>query len=93
MNCITCFAKGYSFPETHEIRRLLGVLSSITLKDEVQNFVKSRRGELILLENARTRGQYLSYGLSREDAEICLNTAREVIDLVRKVWGDEWCSG
>ena len=32
---------GYSFPETHEIRRLLGVLSSITLKDEVQNFVKS----------------------------------------------------
>jgi len=34
---------------------------------------------LILLEDARTRGQYLSYGLSREGAEICLNTAREVI--------------
>jgi HEPN domain-containing protein len=84
---------GYSFPETHEIRRLLGVLSSITLKDEVQNFVKSRRGELILLENARTRGQYLSYGLSREDAEICLNTAREIIDLVKKAWGNRWCSG
>lgn len=48
---------------------------------------------MILLEDARTRGQYLSYGLSRGGAEICLNTAREVIDLVRKVWGDEWCSG
>ncbi|MFP3280139.1 MAG: HEPN domain-containing protein [Vulcanisaeta sp.] len=38
---------GYSFPETHEIRRLLGVLSSITLKDEIQNFINAwfkRRG-------------------------------------------------
>jgi HEPN domain. len=50
-------------------------------------------GASFLLKDARTRGQYLSYGLSREGAEICLNTAREVIDLVRKVWGDEWCSG
>ena len=45
---------GYSFPETHEIRKLLSILSSLTLRDEIQNFVKSRRGELILLENART---------------------------------------
>ena len=39
---------------------------------------------MILLENARTRGQYLSYSLSRKDAEICLNTAREIIDLVKR---------
>ncbi|MEM1646487.1 MAG: HEPN domain-containing protein [Ignisphaera sp.] len=83
---------GYSFPETHEIRKLLSILSSLTLRDEIQNFVKSRRGE-ILLENARTRGQYLSYGLDREDAEVCLNIAKEIINLMKKIWGNKWCSG
>ena len=83
---------GYSFPETHEIRKLLSILSSLTLRDEIQNFVKSRRGELILLENARTRGQYLSYGLDREDAEVCLNIAKEIINLMKKIWGNKWCS-
>ncbi|WP_229572252.1 HEPN domain-containing protein [Saccharolobus caldissimus] len=63
-----------------------------TLRDEIQNFIKSRRGELILLENARTRGQYLSYGLDREDAEICLNIAKEIINLMKKIWGNKWCS-
>ena len=83
---------GYSFPETHEIRKLLSILSSLTLRDQIQNFVKSRRGELILLENARTRGQYLSYGLDREDAEVCLNIAKEIINLMKKIWGNKWCS-
>jgi len=83
---------GYSFPETHEIRKLLSVLSTLILKDEISEFIKAKRGELILLEDARQRGQYFSYGLGKDDAEICLNTAREVINLVRKVWGDKWCS-
>ncbi len=83
---------GYSFPETHEIRKLLSILSSLTLRDEIQNFVKSRRGELILLENARTRGQYLSYGLDGEDAEVCLKIAKEIINLMKKIWGNKWCS-
>ncbi len=83
---------GYSFPETHEIRRLLGFLSTIVMKEEIEEFVRQRRGELILLEDARVRGQYMSYDLTKEDAEICLNTAKEIINLIRKVWGDKWCS-
>jgi HEPN domain-containing protein len=83
---------GYSFPETHEIRRLLGFLSTIVMKEEIEEFVRQRRGELILLEDARVRGQYMSYDLTKEDAEICLNTAKEIIKLIRKVWGDKWCS-
>lgn len=83
---------GYSFPETHEIRRLLGFLSTIVTKEEIEEFVRQRRGELILLEDARVRGQYMSYDLTKEDAEICLNTAKEIINLIRKVWGDKWCS-
>jgi len=83
---------GYSFPETHEIRRLLGFLSTIVMKKEIEEFVRQRRGELILLEDARVRGQYMSYDLTKEDAEICLNTAKEIINLIRKVWGDKWCS-
>jgi HEPN domain-containing protein len=83
---------GYSFPETHEIRRLLGFLSTIVMKEEIEEFVRQRRGELILLEDARVRGQYISYDLTKEDAEICLNTAKEIINLIRKVWGDKWCS-
>jgi HEPN domain-containing protein len=83
---------GYSFPETHEIRRLLGFLSTIVMKEEIEEFVRQRRGELILLEDARVRGKYMSYDLTKEDAEICLNTAKEIINLIRKVWGDKWCS-
>ncbi|MFP3189533.1 MAG: HEPN domain-containing protein [Sulfolobaceae archaeon] len=84
---------GYSFPETHEIRKLLSTLSSLALKDKIATFVRQKRSELILLEDARQRGQYFSYGLEKEDAEICLNTAKEIIELVKEVWGDKWCSG
>ncbi|MFP3260580.1 MAG: HEPN domain-containing protein [Sulfolobus sp.] len=83
---------GYSFPETHEIRRLLGFLSTIVMKEEIEEFVRQRRGELLLLEDARVRGHYMSYDLTKEDAEICLNTAKEIVNLIRKVWGDKWCS-
>ncbi|WP_249041767.1 HEPN domain-containing protein [Acidianus ambivalens] len=44
------------------------------------------------MENARTRGQYLSVGLTKEDAEVCLNTAKEILELMRKIWGNKWCS-
>ncbi|WP_054846734.1 HEPN domain-containing protein [Sulfuracidifex tepidarius] len=83
---------GYSFPETHEIRKLLSVLSTLSMKDEISAFVKERRGELILLENARQRGQYFSYGLGKEDTEICLNVTKEIINLMKKIWGEKWCS-
>ncbi|BBG23175.1 HEPN domain-containing protein [Sulfuracidifex tepidarius] len=56
---------GYSFPETHEIRKLLSVLSTLSLKEEITNFAKEKRGELILLEDAWQRGQYFSYGLKK----------------------------
>jgi HEPN domain-containing protein len=46
---------GYSFPETHEIRRLLGVLSSITLKDEVQNFINAWFKRLGLMRRKREK--------------------------------------
>ncbi len=83
---------GFSFPETHEIRKLLSILSTMAMKEEIQVFSRTKRGELILLENARTRGQYLSLGLTKEDAEICLNITKEIINLIKKIWGDKWCS-
>jgi len=46
---------GYSFPETHEIRRLLGVLSSITLKDEIQNFINAWFKRLGLMRRKREK--------------------------------------
>ena len=67
-------------------------ISTIVMKEEIEEFVRQRRGELILLEDARVRGKYMSYDLTKEDAEICLNTAKEIINLIRKVWGDKWCS-
>ena len=84
---------GYAFPETHEIRKLLSLLYDLTKDESIADFVKRRRGDLVLLEDARQRGQYFSYGLDREDAEACLNTAKDVIDLVKSVWGEKWCSG
>ncbi|WP_286188927.1 HEPN domain-containing protein [Sulfolobus sp. S-194] len=35
---------GYSFPETHEIRKLLSVLSTLILKDEISAFIKAKGG-------------------------------------------------
>ncbi|BDC17837.1 HEPN domain-containing protein [Acidianus sp. HS-5] len=86
------FLSRFSFPESHEIRKLLSLLSTMVMKDEIQDFIRKRRGELILLEDARSRGQYLSSGLTKEDAEICLNTVREIIELVKEVWDNKWCS-
>ena len=83
---------GYSFPETHELRKLLSLLSTLALKEEIDEFVRSRRGDLILLEDRGQRGQYFSYGLDKEDAQVCLNTANDIINLVMKVWGKR-CSG
>jgi HEPN domain-containing protein len=51
---------GYSFPETRQVRKLPAHLAAVW---GVTNFIKSRRGELIVLENARQRGQYFSYGI------------------------------
>jgi HEPN domain-containing protein len=36
---------GFSFPETHELRKLLSLLSSLAMKEEIQDFTKRRRGE------------------------------------------------
>ena len=84
---------GYTFPETHEVRKLLPLLYDLTKDEGVAEFVKRRRGNLVLLEDARQRDQSFSYGLDREDAEARLNTAKDVIDLVKRVWGEKWCSG
>jgi HEPN domain-containing protein len=35
---------GFSFPETHELRKLLSLLSSLDMKEEIQDFTKRRRG-------------------------------------------------
>jgi HEPN domain-containing protein len=35
---------GFSFPETHELRKLLSLLSSLAMKEEIQDFTKRRRG-------------------------------------------------
>ena len=51
---------GYTFPETHEIRKLLSLLYDLTKDESVAEFVKRRRGDLVLLEDARQRGQYFS---------------------------------
>jgi len=77
---------GVSVPRTHSIRRLLGHLGSLTGKgDEVSDFVSRLRGELITLEDAYLRSRYAMEGYVKEDAELFIRVAEEVIEFVESI--------
>lgn len=72
--------RGVRLPRTHSIRRLLGELGALTGKDkEVGKFVSSLRAELITLEDAYLRARYAVESYVKEDAELCIRQAEEVI--------------
>jgi HEPN domain-containing protein len=71
-------AKGVEFPKTHEIRKLLDVLSK--LENKVLKLSKEEEKIIELLEEAYISSRYLPFSFSEEDAE-------KAIEFVKKVKG------
>ncbi|MCD6487912.1 MAG: HEPN domain-containing protein, partial [Desulfurococcales archaeon] len=82
---------GFEPPRTHRIRRLLSFIIENKLLDKdlinkLQVFIKTYRRDLIILERAREAGQYGSLSVDKEEAEIILNIAREVVRIAKELW-------
>lgn len=82
---------GFEPPRTHMVRQLFSFIIDNRLLPEnmlniIRNYVKKNREKLIILERARIVGQYGASDVDRDEAEIAVNTAREVLGVVEKLW-------
>ena len=82
---------GFEPPRTHMIRQLFSfIIDNMLLPDKVlediKNFIKCNREKLIIVERARIIGQYGAFNIDYDEAEITVNTAREVLGIVEKLW-------
>ncbi|WP_054846510.1 HEPN domain-containing protein [Sulfuracidifex tepidarius] len=83
---------GYSFPQTHNIRKLLSGLAELTLSEKIKDFVKNKRKDLNMVELNRFEGQYSLIDIDSETASDCLDTVENhLLPLMKSVWGDKWC--
>lgn len=76
---------------THAIRQLLSFiidnrLLPSNILERVEDFARSNRERLIILERARAAGQYGLLLVDYDEAEVSINCARGVMDLVEKHW-------
>ena len=85
---------GFTYPQTHSIKKLLGELANLTKFDEINRVVKERRKDINLIELSRFEGQYSLVDVDSEFASDCIDTVENIIlPLVKKMWGDKWCGG
>ncbi len=54
--------------------------------EEIKDFTRRNREKLIIVERARIIGQYGATSIDLDEAEITVNTAKEVLDLAEKLW-------
>ncbi|MET1160367.1 MAG: HEPN domain-containing protein [Thermoprotei archaeon] len=76
----------------HGIRALLGLLASILEQEgyrdyavKVMDFVRKYRRVLAEIEEAHTRAVYGPITYSREQAELLIRNAKEVIELLKRI--------
>jgi HEPN domain-containing protein len=81
-------------PRGHALRRLLGYLASVLEEggreeeaEAIRDFTSQKRQELLLLEDAYTQGRYELPGYTRLDAQKGIETASELIGLLKRVSG------
>ena len=82
---------GFEPPRTHSIRQLLSFIISNRLLPEyclreIREFVQMNREKLVLLENARTLGQYGTTQVDVEDVKPLVEITEKVLELVERYW-------
>lgn len=65
-------------PKTHSIRKLLGIINQM----KEQN-IKFERKELLFLENAYLNSRYFNFLYNKEDAELAIRIAEEILNLFK----------
>lgn len=80
------FKLGVEPPRTHGIRELLSLIYAKLGEKKVSDFSRENRERLIILENIRGKSQYGLPPVSKDEAEIALITAKEIIKLVESLW-------
>ncbi len=80
-----------SAPRIHDLHELLGLLYRVLeegglgeLAGLVADFAKKRRKDIWLLNDAYYRGRYGYIDYSGEEAEKCIEAAKEVIEFIEK---------
>ncbi|MEM0018596.1 MAG: hypothetical protein QW396_08445 [Metallosphaera sp.] len=54
--------------------------------------VKAKRKDLNQVEISRFEGQYAPVDVDEDISRDCLDTLeKDLIPLIKKVWGDKWC--
>ena len=80
---------GGAVPRSHSLRRILASLgTAVGAVEKASRFVREWRAELLALEDAYLRSRYGVEIYSREEAEICLSIAREVVEWVASLVGE-----
>lgn len=82
---------GFEPPRTHAVRQLFSfIVDNMLLPDnvleDIRNFIRCNREKLIIVERARIAGQYGAFDVDYDEAEITVNSAKEVLDVVEKLW-------
>lgn len=52
----------------------------------IKNFIRHNREKLVIVERARIVGQYGATTVDYDEAEITVNSAKEVLNIVKKFW-------
>jgi len=68
------------YPRTHSISVLISILRKLPGCDPLVRLLEERRSEVLLMEDAYIASRYLAREYTREDAELLVNLAREVLE-------------
>ena len=82
---------GFEPPRTHAIKQLFSfIVDNMLLPDnvleDIRNFIKRNREKLIVVERARIASQYGAFDVDYDEAEITVNSVKEVLNVVEKLW-------
>ena len=81
---------GLNYPETHNLRELLGVIDSVMPELNVKEFVRKFRKELKDVESNRIEGQYSLFEIDEDTAKDCIDfVSNSLIPFIRQIWKDK----
>ncbi|MCD6244798.1 MAG: HEPN domain-containing protein [Candidatus Korarchaeota archaeon] len=69
------------YPRTHSISTLLSIIKEIPSCDRLMELLERSRTEIRLMEDAYIASRYLAREYTREEAEVLVNLAKEVLKL------------
>jgi HEPN domain-containing protein len=82
LKALTLKKLGY-VPRIHSLRELIGNLAKQVNAQNLSEYVKTHRLELMALEDAYISSRYFVKEFTKDDAEECIRIAKEMAELVQ----------